>query len=254
MIDLHSHILPALDDGAKNEADSIEMARIYQELGFNKVVGTPHIMEKSGYMVTGFEISEKVKTLNESLKEQGIAVEVFPGAEYYLEGSFLKLADQRWPMTRINHTVYILVEMPALFVNQNMGLSFFNPSVKNPELKKELPFLRLILAHPERNEEVIKKPEVYIRMFKEQGMYIQMNLGSLLGYYGKAVKKASEQILKTKMVDIIATDSHSPDQLRTYAAQGLERLNKLAGRKALDVLLNINPNKVLMGEPLEPFY
>lgn len=254
MIDLHSHILFGLDDGAKTEADSLEMARVYQKLGFEKVIATPHIMEKSGYLVTGFEISEKVKALNQQLQEQGIALKIFTGAEYYLEGSFLKLAEKRWPMTSINNTCYILVEMPALFVNHNLGLSFFNPTVQNPELKKALPFIRLILAHPERNEEVIKKPALYIQRFKEQGMYIQMNLASLLGYYGKTVKKASETILKTKMVDLIATDAHSPDQLLTYVPQAMDRLHKLGGKKALDVLLKINPAKVLSGEPLEPFY
>lgn len=254
MIDIHSHILPGLDDGAKTEADSLEMARIYRKIGFEKIVATPHIMKKSGYQPTSFEIDEKINELNQKIQEEGIGIEVFPGAEYYVEGSFISLAEQLWPMKRINHTCYILVEMPALFVNHNLGLSFFNPNVKNQELRKELPFLRLILAHPERNEEVIKRPEAYIQRFKEQGMYIQMNLTSILGYYGKAVKKAAEIMLKTKMVDIIATDAHSPDQLISTIPQALERLEKLAGKKAIDVLLKINPFKIFSGETLEPFY
>ncbi len=254
MIDLHSHILAGLDDGAKDQAESLEMARAYWEMGFDQVVATPHINEKSGYLPTGLEIAEKVKNLNQQIKDQDIGIQIFPGAEYYMEGSFTGLAEQRWPMTSINGSFYILVEMPALFVNHNMGLSFFNSSVKNADLKKELPFLRLILAHPERNEEVIRKPEAYVQRFKEQGTYIQMNLYSLIGYYGKAVKKTAEEMLKTKMVDLIATDSHSADQLRRNLPQALERLEKLAGTKAIEVLLKVNPEKVLAGEPVEPFY
>jgi len=254
MIDIHSHILYGLDDGAKDEAVALEMARIYSELGFDKVVATPHISEKLGYLTTSFEIEERVKSLNQKLSAEGISVEIFPGAEYYMEGSFVTLAEQRWPLTRLNRTFYILVEMPALFLTPNVGLSFFNIQVKNPELKKILPFIRLILAHPERNEEVIKRPEPYIQRFKEQGVYIQMNLSSLLGYYGKTVKKAAEILLKNKMVDMIATDAHSPEQLLPLAPQALERLEKLAGKKAVDVLLKINPAKILLGETLEPFY
>jgi len=254
MIDLHSHILFGLDDGAKDEAEGLEMARIYRQMGFDQVVATPHIMEKSGYLATGLEIEEKVKDLNQKIQAEDLGLEVLPGAEYYLEGSFLSLAEQRWPMTRINHSFYLLVEMPALYINHNLGLSFFNPAVKNPELKKDLPFLRLILAHPERNEEVIKRPEAYVQRFKEQGIYIQMNLSSLLGYYGKTVKKTAEIMLKTKMVDLVATDAHSPEQLFTQVPQALERLEKLGGKKAIEVLLKTNPSKVVMGEPLEPFY
>ena len=144
--------------------------------------------------------------------------------------------------------------MPALFVPASLGSSFFNERVKNPELKKILPFLRLVLAHPERNEDVIARPEAMLKRLKEQGVYMQLNLGSLVGYYGKTVKKAAEQILKMRMADIVATDAHSPEQLRAIVPEGLARLQKLAGDKAAQILMEENPGKVLAGEPLEPFY
>jgi protein-tyrosine phosphatase len=254
MIDTHSHILYGLDDGARDEAASLAMARTYAELGFEKIIATPHISEKAGYLPTRFEIEEKVAGLNRTLKDAGVPLELFPGAEYYMESSFVSLAERRWPLTHINGTFYILIEMPALFLTPNVGLSFFNSSVKNPELKKVLPFIRLILAHPERNEEVIKRPEACVQGFKEQGIYIQMNISSLIGYYGKTVKKCAEVLLKAKLVDLAATDAHSSDQLATLFPQALERLEKLAGRKAIEVLLKINPGKILIGETLEPFY
>jgi len=254
MIDSHSHILSGLDDGARDEAASLEMARAYAELGFEKIIATPHISEKAGYLPTRFEIEEKVAGLNRLMKDEEIPLEVFPGAEYYMESSFVGLAERRWPLTQINNTFYIMVEMPALFLTPNMGLSFFNLAVKNPELKKVLPFIRLILAHPERNEEVIKRPLAAVQGFKEQGVYIQMNISSLLGYYGKSVKKCAEALLKAKLVDLAATDAHTPEQLQSHVPQALDRMEKLAGRKAIEVLLKINPGKILIGETLEPFY
>lgn len=251
---MHSHILFGLDDGAKDELMSLEMARAYRELGFEKVVATSHIMEKSGYATTVSDIEEKVRSLNERIGGEGIGLEVMVGAEYYLDREFGAVAESNWPLCRINNSMFVMVEIPSLFAPAYLGLSFFNTRVKNPELKKLLPFLRLVLAHPERNEDVIKRPEATIKRLKEQGVYIQMNLGSLVGYYGRAVRKASEKMLKYKMVDLIATDAHSQDQLRTIVPDGLQRLRRLAGEKAVRVLLNVNPAKVLAGEPLEPFY
>jgi len=254
MIDIHSHILPGLDDGAQDESIALEMARAYQELGYEKVVGSSHMTGKSESPLTLAVIDAKVKSLNEKISGAGIKLEIIAGGEYYLDRDFTDIAESLWPLVRINNSFFVLVEMPALFMPASLGLSFFNTKVKNPELKKLLPFLRLVMAHPERNEEVIKRPESAVQRIKEQGVYIQMNLGSLTGYYGKTVKKAAEQILKLKMVDLIGTDSHTPEQLRTMVPEGLQRLQKIAGQNAVDVLMKINPSKVLAGEPLEPFY
>jgi len=254
MIDIHSHILYGLDDGANDESASLKMARSYQELGFEKTVASPHITDKSGHQTSSAEIEQRTRSLNEKIVAEGVNLGLILGAEYYLDRDFTDIAEANWPLVRINNSLFILVEMPALFMPATLGLSFFNTRAKNPELKKLLPFLRLILAHPERNEDVISKPESSIKRIKEQGVYIQMNLGSLVDYYGKTVRKAAEQILKLKMVDLIATDAHSPEQLAAIVPQGLKRLRKLAGEKAVHVLLKVNPAKVLAGEPLEPYY
>jgi protein-tyrosine phosphatase len=254
MIDVHSHILHGIDDGANDEAASLEMARSYQELGFEKVVASPHITGKVETALTAAQIESRVRTLNDRIRQSGIKLEVVAGAEYYLERDFLDIADSVWPLSRINNSMFVLVEMPALFMPANLGISFFNNKVKNPELKKLLPFLQLIIAHPERNEGVIKDPERAAARIKEQGVYIQMNLGSLTGYYGKTVKKAAEQILKLGLVDLVGTDSHAPEQVRTMVPEGLLRLRKLAGDEAVKLLMQDNPEKVLAGETPEPFY
>jgi len=253
MIDIHSHILYGLDDGAKDEAASLQMARLYKEMGFEKVVAAPHVMEKS-YSNSAELILGRLKALSEKIGAENLGVDLVQGAEYYLDRDFTDIGERNWPLVRINNSFFVLVEMPALFTPATLGLSFFNTKVKNPELKKLLPFLRLVLAHPERNEDVIHRPEATIKRIKEQGVYIQMNLGSLIDYYGKTVRKAAEQILKLKMADVIATDAHSPEQLMAIVPEGIKRLRKIAGEKAVQVLMKINPAKVLAGEPLEPFY
>jgi protein-tyrosine phosphatase len=252
MIDIHSHILFGLDDGAKNEEESIGMAGAYAELGFETVVASSHIIEKSLNLITRQNIRDRAEYVNGRIAGNG--VKIVPGAEYYLDQPFAGLAERLWPISDINDSGYVLAEMPTLFIPENMGVCSLNHKTENPELRKKLPYIFIIIAHPERNQEVIKKPEANVRRLKEQGLFIQLNLGSFVDYYGKAVRKAAEAILKAGLVDVVATDSHTPEQVRTMIPGGLERLEKLAGKSGLDLLLNGNPSRVLAGEQLENFY
>ncbi len=254
MIDLHSHILPGLDDGAQSEEDTLRMAELYQSYGFTRVVASPHIRENSEYLVRKEDLEEMVADWNHRFQSMGINLQLLPGAEYYLDGSFSELAERLWPIIRLNNSYYTLVEMPVLFLPKYLGVSFFNPQIHNPELKKLIPFLRLILAHPERNEEVLKNPQLALRELKEQGLYIQINLGSLVGLYGKLVKKTAELFVKRNLTDLIATDAHSPEQLERILSEGIPRLKKLLGEKRFNLLMKTNPELVLAGEPLEPIY
>ena len=254
MIDLHCHILPGLDDGAKTEEETLRMAELYQNSGFTHVVATPHIRENSNYLVRKEDLEEMVADWNHRFQSAGINLQLLPGAEYYLDGSFSELAERLWPIIRLNNSYYTLVEMPVLFLPKYMGVSFFNPNIKNPELKRLVPFLRLIIAHPERNEEVLKRPKTALQELKEQGLYVQINLGSLVGLYGKLVKKTAELFVKRNLTDLIATDAHSPKQLERILSEGIPRLKKLSGEKRFNLLMKTNPELVLAGEPLEPIY
>lgn len=252
MIDIHSHLLAGIDDGAEREEDTLRMAEIYKQFGFSKVVATPHINEKSGYFIGKSELEERCRSWNEKFSELGL--ELLVGAEYYLEQNFVKFAEKYWPLITINNSYFLLVELPVLFPPSGLSISVFEIRSRNQELAKILPFLRLILAHPERNEETLKNPELSARRLREQGIYIQINLGSLIGLYGKPVRKCAELFLKKRLVDLVATDAHSPDQLKMVLEEGLARLRKLVGDKWCRVLMEVNPSRVLAGEPLEPMY
>lgn len=253
MIDIHCHILPATDDGAKNLEQSLKMARLLTEAGFKKVVVTPHIMEKSNYKFTREEILQRMNALQSELTAKKIELELALGAEYYLDQPIAELLVKNYPLCHIANSFYIMIEMPVLYLPSYLAFRTLSLKIDNPELKKEIPFLKLIIAHPERNEEMIKNPQ-RIRELKDQGFSIQLNLGSIVGLYGKQVRKAAEKMLKYKLVDLVGTDAHSPEQLEEFLKAGLARLKHLAGKRGMEILLRENPERVVANESLEPFY
>jgi len=251
MIDIHSHILPGLDDGAGDPETALEMVRAYLELGFEKAVATPHLIEKSGYKITHQQIKQEVDKLNQEIRSKNLELSVFSGGEYYLDQPFINLAERYWPLTRLNDSCYVMIELPGLFLPDYLKFSVLENKVKNSELRKALPFLRIILAHPERNEKVAQNPIASIQKLREQGFFIQINLGSLVGFYGNPAKKASELLVKNKLVDLVASDAHSPRQLKELVPSALKIVEKLAGKEFLEMVIKINPGKVLNGEYLE---
>ena len=251
MIDIHSHILPGLDDGAGDTDTALEMVRAYCELGFKKVIATPHIIEKSGYRITHQLIKEKLDALNLEIKKNNLELTILSGGEYYLDQPFIKLAERYWPLTKLNDSCYLMIELPGLFLPDYLKFSILEPKTKNLELKKALPGLRVIIAHPERNEAVAKNPLATIQKLREQGYFIQLNLGSLVGFYGNGAKKAGELLVKNKLVDLVASDAHSPSQLKEIVLPALKVIEKLVGKEFLELMVKINPEKVLKGEYLE---
>jgi len=251
MIDIHSHILPGLDDGAGDPETALEMVQAYLELGFEKVVATPHLIEKSGFKITAEQIREKVWELNQKIGSNNLKLTILAGGEYYLDQPFINLAERYWPLSKLNDSCYVMIELPGLFLPDYLKFSVLETKVKNPELRKALPFLRIILAHPERNEEIAKNPIANIQKLREQGFFIQVNLGSLVGFYGNGTKKASELLVKKKLVDLVASDAHSPRQLKELVPSALKIVEKLAGKEFLEMVIKINPEKVLNGEYLE---
>ena len=199
LTDMHNHILPGIDDGSKSVEMSEAMFKLYDELGFNKVIPTSHIYQEL-YPNT----PDTIKTAYTKLKSAKtcglLAAEC--GAEYMVEELFLKEISTAPPAMSYNNG-YVLVEMPFFSQTAMIEEACFLLCQQN---------LKPILAHPERYQLVDRLDK--FKELKNKGFYLQLNALSLMGHYGPQVKTKAEKLLDTGLYDFIGTDAHHPGHLQ----------------------------------------
>lgn len=193
--DMHSHILPGIDDGAKNIGDSLLLAKRFKELGYKKLVATPHIM--ADYFRNTPEIINKaLDTLRAGLIENNIDLEVDAAAEYYLDETFENKIVKKEVLTFGSN--YLLFE-----------LSFINPphNLYDVIAKMQDAGYQPVLAHPERYPYFHNSIESY-EQIRNTGCFLQVNTIALTGYYGKGAKQTAEELIDNYCVDFLGSDMH----------------------------------------------
>jgi protein-tyrosine phosphatase len=193
VVDMHSHVLPGIDDGAQNVEQSVELVKKMMELGIKKIIATPHIMIDY-YRNTPQTIKDALDLLKAELKKQEINITIEAAAEHYFDETLEPRIDAHKALTMGNN--YVLFEFS--FMNKP---SNWQTVVKKMKEKGYKP----ILAHPERYSYLSTDEMVEIR---GMGCNLQMNTISLTGYYGKDVKKKAEQMVDLELVDFISSDMH----------------------------------------------
>ena len=198
--DIHSHLIPGIDDGVKSIEESMEMIRAFSKLGFKRLVTTPHIM--SDYFKNNPEIiMEGLETVRSEIKKEGINITLDAAAEYYLDENFLhKVKNEK--MLTINNK-YLLFEISYINPPDNLLGVIFEINVHN---------YTPLLAHPERYNYWANKFDEY-KKIKEAGVLFQLNINSLTGYYGKESKKTAERLIDENMIDFIGSDLHGQRHL-----------------------------------------
>lgn len=200
-VDMHSHLIPGIDDGSQSDEQSLEMIKRLDELGFKKLITTPHIMS-GGYDNNTLIIREGKDKLKKYLSNYSLNIEIDCSSEYYLDGHFEHLIKQNDLMPFGNN--YILFELSYMFRPSNMENVIFELSLEG---------YRPILAHPERYNFLADKSLKEYRKIKEQGALLQLNLFSLVGGYGPRAKAIAEDLIKEGLVDFVGSDLHKPAQL-----------------------------------------
>lgn len=197
MIDIHSHILPGVDDGARTLADSIELVRELAESGVTDIIATPHYVAETRYVHDRQEESRILSDLRTELTKEGIQVNVFLGNEIYIDKSIASLLEEGKISTMAGSN-YLLVELP-------LDGEFSNYE----DILKDLmgAGYKVILAHPERYRIVQKNYEL-IKEWTNWGIKIQCNLGSIMGEYGKSAKKLVKKMIKDDLVFAFGSDIH----------------------------------------------
>ncbi|MFA5535746.1 MAG: CpsB/CapC family capsule biosynthesis tyrosine phosphatase [Bacillota bacterium] len=236
MIDIHSHILPGVDDGSPDLLTSIKMAEIAVSEGFTRMIATPHFIEKDQEIDSQL-ILEKTKELNKELTSRLIDVEILPGQEILLTPNLVELFSAGKLMTLGDSGLYLLIELPM------MSIPLYALDVIH-DLR--LRGLEVILAHPERNL-MINKDLDKLKKFIKMGVLAQVNSLSLIGVFGKEAKLTAEKIIKEGMAHFIATDCHTA----RARSPRIKEVLKTIPAEAIKLLLIDNPTKVLKGKRID---
>jgi len=203
-VDLHSHLIPAIDDGSKSMKESLKLLKEIEALGYKKVITTPHIMA-DGYRNTPTIIKEGLAKLQRSAQEEGIQLEIEAAAEYYLDDKFESLL-QAGDILTIKDK-YLLFETSYFAKPMHLEEMIFAISSSG-----YVP----LMAHPERYR-YVKDYTLEYQRFKELGVMFQVNLNSFGGHYGKDAKEKALFLSQEGMIDFLGSDIHHQKQAKSLA-------------------------------------
>ncbi len=194
--DMHSHLIPGIDDGAQTIEDSLGLVKDLYHLGFRKLITTPHIMNDF-YKNTPEVVMEGLKKLKEAVAGNGLPVTIEAAAEYYLDDGFEEKLKRKNLLTFGEN--YLLFEVSYINKPDNLKEMIFEMQING---------YTPVLAHPERYPFWYGNFDNYISL-KDQGVLFQLNINSISGYYSPATKKIAEKLIDNGMVDLLGTDAHS---------------------------------------------
>ena len=199
-VDIHSHLIPGIDDGARTMDESIAMLTKFQSLGYQKVITTPHIMSEV-YPNNSERILEGLDHIRENASKLGLGIEIEAAAEYYFDETLKFRVKEKNFMTFGDG--YVLVEF-AFHNAPNFEDKLF--------FEMQMAGYKPVLAHFERYLYYLGSTE-RAQELREKGVRIQMNLNSLTGHYGLEVKKQAERLIDAQAIDFVGTDCHRMDHL-----------------------------------------
>lgn len=215
LTDLHSHLIPKIDDGADSLESSMQMLKALKKLGFKKIITTPHIHPK--YPNTPGLIIRGLEEVRQAIKKNHLDLELEAAAEYFVDERFLERLDKKEDLLTFGNR-FLLIE--CSFVTRPL---FFETAILRLKSQGYNP----ILAHPERYQ-FLQGDLFWLEKMREAGLYFQVTLSSLTGYYGKTPRKLGEILMKRNLIDFLASDLHKPAQLdwmeKSLRLKGVQKL------------------------------
>jgi protein-tyrosine phosphatase len=222
-VDMHSHLLPAIDDGSKSIEESLQLIQQLQKMGYRKLITTPHIMSDF-YKNTPEIIHTKLKELKKVLEEQQIEIDIEAAAEYYLDEWFIHQIKKGENLLTFGNK-YILFET-----------NFYNKPAQLFEVIFDLQSqgYKPVFAHPERYF-YLHNDFKTLEKIAERGVFLQLNLNSLSGYYTKPAQDFAEKMIEQQLVHFVGSDCHSSRHLEALKHTRTKKLYaKLADLKLLN--------------------
>jgi len=200
-VDMHSHLIPGIDDGSKSMEESLELIQRLSSYGLKKIITTPHIMSEY-YRNTPEIIHMGLEDLRKAVQREGIPVEIDAAAEYYMDEIFLDKVKNGGELLTFGDN-YILVETGFINRPQMLLETFF---------QLEMAGFKPVFAHPERYQYLLADKKLQEDLI-ERNTIFQINLLSLTGFYSKQVKDFAEVLLEKGNVQFFGTDCHNPRYL-----------------------------------------
>lgn len=269
MIDIHTHILSGLDDGAKTLEESIKMCRISYQDGIKTIVATPHILPGI-YKNDRSTILSALQQLNAAIKKLGVrssefgtqnidpitqrpnnsidALKILPGADVHFSSDIFQRYEKGEVVTVNDQGRYLMVEF-----------DFQSIPYRSEEVLFQLIMHGMvpIITHPERNLEIIRNPKRYYEMIK-MGCLGQVTAMSLTGEFGSQEKRIAERLLAHRLIHFIASDAHSTDGRPPILSAGVRAAEKIVGKEEARKMVTEYPGAMIEGrkpivpEPLSP--
>jgi len=235
MVDIHSHILPDLDDGSESLEESLEMLKIAAENGTTDIVATPHA--NTEFMFQPEAIAEKLAELTAAA---GGSIRIHTGCDFHLQYDNIQDALLHPTKYTINHKSYLLAEFSDLLIFKATGDIFhqFRSAGIIP-----------VITHPERNMLLQKRFESILKWVNE-GVCVQVTAQSLLGRFGKRAREFADKLVKAGLVHFVASDAHGMLHRTPNMRQAFEYVSDRYGTACALRLFETNPRAALTGERL----
>jgi len=243
MIDLHCHILPGIDDGAEDLSASIAMSEKAISQGITHILCTPH-HNNGSYINPKAEVLAHVAKLQAELDRRNLPVTLFEGQEVRITGSLIDEIKQDRILFADVGSTYLLIEFPTMDVPAYTEQLFFDLRARG-----QIP----IIVHPERNAKFREDPNRLIP-FLEMGCLAQLTAPSYVGIFGKSIQKTAKQMVKQRLVQMVASDAHGVHKRNFYLKEAFEAIEKDFGRNYVNQMEQVAKD-VLNGDATEiPVY
>lgn len=237
-VDIHSHILPQIDDGARNDDVFEKMIHIAEDNGILDVITTPHLIKDTEFFNANL-IIETLGRCRDFLAKKGYQINLYQGAEVFISPDIVDLYLQKKVLT-LNHSKYMLVELP------NGELPIYT---ENALYELQLVGIIPIIAHPERNSQIIRDLK-FVKNLYNRGILFQVNSGSLLNFYGKKIMKAAYKLISEGYIQFVASDCHSANTRAPRLREASDIITKKFGYDAMNQIFCSNGLAVIKDEEI----
>ena len=241
MIDLHCHVLPGLDDGARLLEETLDIARSAVKNNIDTIVATPHTL--NGFFVNKWEnVVSLTTTVQKAFDAEDIAITLYPAMEAQVCPELFDALEKGQAATINDNSRYMLLEFPPFSMPPGSMEFIF---------KLKLQGITPVIAHPERNL-ILQNDLKQLYDLVKMGALCQLTALSVTGYLGPSVQKSSEQMIKTGLAHVIATDAHSDDERISALASAVDMAAEiLQDYSRAEKMVTTTPAAIIAGEDVD---
>jgi protein-tyrosine phosphatase len=240
-VDVHCHCLPGLDDGPQTYQEAKQLCAALAVDGITTVIATPHQLGPYDGSNRATEIRESCAELNRRLREDGIAINVVPGAEVRVDDQLLSNLDNDQVLTLTNGNKYILLELPneIIFDLTSLICDLSDRGVT------------VVVAHPERYRELTRRPKL-LSSWIDSGAILQLTAASLVGGFGPVAQRMGWDLIESNLASLVATDAHDCLKRPPVMSRAIDAIAHRLGHPVARRLCVENPQAILDGRPIPP--